>query len=199
MKQEDCHDTLLSRLRDVYCAHPDMTAFAPFPEHVTPQQVRSRFRSVCDMMRNDPDLRSIAYTDAMRAIQDAGPTMHWRETYKEDAEGAGFMDRLGCYAVIGNNSPFTSPSLRLFALYMPAGLYYPSHRHPAEEIYLVLAGRARFWRDGAPDQILSEGEAVFHASNQAHGTETTDSPVLCLVAWRNHFDVLPVLATDTDG
>ena len=199
MKHERLHQKLLASVRRAYCAHPDMVEFAAFPDRVMPQHISPNYRPVCDVMRGDPDLNSDTYDDAMRAIMEAGPTMHWRETYKESAEGAGFMGRLGCYAVIGAGSPYAASTLRLFVVYMPAGLHYPRHHHPAEEIYLVIAGGARFSRAGAPDQFLSEGQTVFHASNQVHALETTDGPVMCLVAWRNHFDTPPVLVADTDS
>ena len=47
---------------------------------------------------------------------------------------------------------------------MPAGLYYPWHQHPAEEMYLCLAGEAVFKKDGAPDQHMGEGGVTLHVS-----------------------------------
>ena len=34
--------------------------------------------------------------------------------------------------------------MNAWMVYMPAGLYYPLHQHPAEEMYLCLAGEAVF-------------------------------------------------------
>ena len=196
MLAHDVQKDLLDRVRDAYCAHPDMVTFAPFPHDLTPQHMQPHHRPPSDLLQTDADLTFRTYGPLGRSIRAAAPTMRWRETYRQDADGASFMDRWGCFTIIGADSPFASDALRLFVVYMPAGLHYPSHRHPAEEIYLVLAGRARFWRAGHPDQTLREGHTVFHASNQVHALETGDSPVLCLVAWRNHLETLPVLVRD---
>jgi quercetin dioxygenase-like cupin family protein len=187
---------LLDQLRAAYAAHPDLTGFAPFPTRLVPQEIAPQHRAPSDLMRADPGLASSAFPGLTAAIQAAAPQMRWRETYPEDAEGADFMDRWGCFTIIGADSPFASPELRVFVVYMPARLVYPSHRHPAEEIYLVLAGRARFRREGQRAQTLSPGQTVFHASNQVHAIETGERPVLCLVAWRSHLETPPVLVLD---
>ena len=60
-------------------------------------------------------------------------------------------------------------------------------------MYLVLAGQARFMREGAAPETLSAGETSFHASNQPHAMETADHSVMAYVTWRNHLDTPPVL------
>ena len=129
----------------------------------------------------------------LRAVLNASPAMHWRETYDARNEGAGFMDRWGCFSLIGDNAPFASQKVRLFFVYMPAGLVYPWHRHPAEEIYQVIAGQAVFKRAGHAPRMLGEGQTMYHASQEIHALETEESPVLCLVAWRNHLTIRPEL------
>lgn len=148
-------------------------------------------------MLHDNALRSARYPDLLHAILRAGDHVHWRETYKTGALNTDFMARWGCFAVIGEGAPYRSDHLRLFVVYMPAGLYYPPHRHPAEETYLVVAGQAVFKRSGAPDTLLGEGDTAFHPSQQPHALQTTHSPVLCLVAWRNHLDVPPELLDES--
>ena len=57
----------------------------------------------------------------------------------------------------------------------------------------MSAREAAFHREGDPTEVLRPGGTSFHASNQPHAMETTDSPVMCYVTWRNHLDTPPVL------
>lgn len=80
-----------------------------------------------------------------------------------------------------------------WVVYMPAGLYYPWHQHPAEEMYFTLAGEGVFMREGCTDETMREGQACLHQSNQPHAFETKDHPIMAYVVWRNGFDIPPVL------
>jgi quercetin dioxygenase-like cupin family protein len=104
------------------------------------------------------------------------------------------MDRFGCYCLIGKDGAYISTQMFAWVVYMPAHLHYPWHHHPAEEMYLVIAGEAEFMREGASPEVLRAGDTCFHASNQPHAMETHDHPVMALVMWRNGFDTPPVLS-----
>ncbi len=189
----DLFDTLLQETRQAYTGHAAMMEFAPFPDVIEPQPITPHHCPCADVFLQDTALASDTYTDLHAAIAAAAPAAHWRETYKDTDIGDDFMDRFGCYCIIGDGGPFASDRIRLYMVYMPPHLYYPWHHHPAEEIYLVVAGQAQFRRDGTPDAHLTEGQTSFHASNQPHAMQTASDPVLCLVAWRNRFDTPPVL------
>lgn len=184
---------LLDEARKSYGANSDLVAFAPFPDDLEAQEFTSSQLVGCDLLRGDQTLGSQTHSSLQNAIRDASPDMHWRDTYKQGSAGTEFMDRWGCFSIIGDKAPFISAKMRLFVLYMAPGVVYPWHRHPAEEIYLVVSGRATFRRQGARGEELSEGRCIYHSSNQVHALETTDSGILCLVAWRNHLTTLPVL------
>ena len=193
MCQNNTFETLLRTLRHAYVTSPEMMAFTPFPDDVAAQPVTSYHCPCSDAFRDDTHLSSTTYGDLQDAIRAAGQVAHWRETYKDTEIGGDFMNRFGCFCIIGENAPFFSDAIRLFMVYMPAHLYYPWHNHPAEEIYMVVSGNALFRREGLPDKTLSEGQTSFHQSNQPHAMETLDQPVLCLVAWRDQFETPPVL------
>ena len=61
---------------------------------------------------------------------------------------------------------------------------YPPHRHPAQEVYLVLAGEANWWREGEPWRIFPAATLVHHEPNVAHAMRTLNQPLLALYAWR---------------
>lgn len=179
--------------RNAYEGHAALCGFAPFPGNLNRQPMKPIDRPSRHILQNDGDLISKNYSTLQTAISDAAPAMRWRAIYQSETHDTSFMDKLGCFSIIGKGGPFASDTLRVFVVYMPAGLYYPWHIHPAEEIYLVISGSATFKRAGAEDERLSEGQTMFHESNQPHAIETTDSPMLSLVVWRNHLETPPIL------
>jgi len=193
MDQDSLFDRLLETTRAACVAHPDVAGFAPFPDDVTRQTIEPYHCPCGTFLRHELGWADERYGDLRAAIIDASPHAHWRETYKGTDIGSDFMDRFGCYAIIGPGGPFTSETGRVWMVYMPPRLYYPWHHHPGEEMYLIVSGQAVFRKKGAPDQQLGPGQTVRHASNQPHDMETYDSPVLCLVLWRNGFETPPVL------
>ncbi|WP_299605518.1 dimethylsulfonioproprionate lyase family protein [uncultured Tateyamaria sp.] len=195
MDAENVFEPLLHTTQAVCRQHPDVRAFVPFPTDVTPQPVTPKPCPCSTYMTQETGWdHDPTYEALSKAIIRAGPHAHWRETYKNTDIGDHFMDRFGCYCIIGPEGPFTSQTARVFMVYMPPHLYYPWHHHPAEELYLVLSGAAIFCKADAPDTTLRAGDVSFHESNQSHAMETRDDPVLCLVLWRNEFDTPPVLS-----
>lgn len=193
MTQDHLFQTLLRTTQDAYSANSKLSTFTPFPSDVERQTVVPYHCNCSEVFCNDTKLISKTHAALQDAIRKASGSVHWRETYKDTDIGDEFMDQFGCYCIIGDNAPFSSDAIRLFMVYMPSGLYYPWHHHPAEEIYLVVSGSAVFRREKSPDKVLVEGETSFHASNQPHAMETMEDPVLCLVAWRDEFQTPPVL------
>lgn len=193
MSTDPIYDRLLRESREAYTGHPELMSFAPFPDDIQTQDITPFHRPCGDLLREEKGLSCETYTGLRDAIVDAGPHAVWRETYKHTNIGDHFLSRFGCYSIIGEGGPFSSEKIRLWIVYMPPGLYYPWHHHPAEEMYLVVSGNAVFKRKGCADEPLQEGDTMFHASNQPHAMETLDDPVLCLVAWRNGFGIQPVL------
>ena len=104
-----------------------------------------------------------------------------------------FLEEFGCYGLIGPESPFQSDEIRAWVVYMPKNFYYPWHQHPAEEMYLCLAGEAAFRKEGSPEVVLNSGGVMEHLSNQPHAMETFDHPIMAYVVWRNGFGTKPVL------
>ena len=76
------------------------------------------------------------------------------------------------------------------------GLFYPWHHHPAEELYVIIAGEAVFEAAGRPPRRLGPGYTAFHASNQPHAMTTEDKPVLAYVLWRGDLKTPPILTPE---
>jgi mannose-6-phosphate isomerase-like protein (cupin superfamily) len=129
--------------------------------------------------------------DALIGVWDQA---HWRETYRDTNIGEDFLTRFGCYELAGWEGHFTCQPMRSFLVYSEAGLYYPWHHHPSEEMYVIVAGSALFEAKGREPRVLGPGDAAFHASNQPHAMTTSDKPVLAYVVWRGpDMNIAPVL------
>lgn len=166
-------------------------AFDPAPSWrgATPYAVpaATAMRDDAGLTTPEPQLR-----DPFIALWDQ---VTWRETYKDTDIGDDFLTRFGCYELIGVEGPFASTKMRGFIVYMPAGLYYEWHHHPAEEQYTLLAGAAEFQTLGKDPVMAEPGRSIFHPSNAPHRMATHDLPVLAWVAWRPpHLDIGPVLS-----
>ncbi|WP_306116415.1 MULTISPECIES: dimethylsulfonioproprionate lyase family protein [unclassified Roseovarius] len=191
-------DRLLAEARRVHDANAALHAFCPFPNDITPQPLSPHHVPAADLFTRETGLAGSPLAGFHDALLAATPAAHWRETYKDTNIGQDFMDRFGCYCLIGDQGPFHSDHMRAWMVYMPPHLHYTWHHHLAEEAYLVIAGSARFFRHRSPEVTLSAGDTLQHQSNEPHAMETGDSPVLCYVIWRNGFDLIPVLSTAED-
>ncbi|WP_300515048.1 dimethylsulfonioproprionate lyase family protein [Aliiroseovarius sp.] len=189
--------TLLSAARTAHDRIPALGNFCPFPEDLRPAEPAPHHIPASDLLVAD---RGLYAGDATRPLRDAftavAPIAQWRETYRGTGIGEDFLSRFGCYCLIGQGGAWRSGRMAAYVVYMPPGLHYPWHHHPAEEQYLVLGGEARFMRGGEPDEVLRPGDVSFHASNQPHAMETGDHPVMAYVLWRNGFQTAPVLSGD---
>ena len=186
-------DEILIGLAQAHGSLPSLTDFAGFPTDVTAQDVAAFHIPASDLMSAETGLGAGQFPDLVSALMEAAPLAQWRETYKDTDIGQDFMDRFGCYCLIGDGGAFSSAQLWAWVVYMPPHLHYPWHHHPGEEIYLVLAGEADFHREGEASENLCAGDTSYHASNQPHAMTTTDHPVMALVMWRNGFETAPVL------
>ncbi len=113
----------------------------------------------------------------------AGAQARWRETCKHTKVGQDFLDRFGCFTIIGPEGGFQSGQLWAWAVYMPLHIYYPWNEHPAEESYLVIAGEAEFMRAGQAPRFLNPGDVIFHAAQQPHALQTHEAGVLAQRLW----------------
>ena len=67
--------------------------------------------------------------------------------------------------------------------------HYPPYSHPAEEIYLVVAGEAE-WRQGSEAwKTRTPASVIHHAPNRVHAMRTAAEPLLALYAWRGDINI----------
>ena len=192
------YEQLKNELIILYSKLTFLSEFAPLPDKWIEQQVLPTQRDVSFSLQSNTELMSSNFSSLRDTLVGAAPIMHWLEIYKESdiqIEGVScdFMEHLGVYTIIGDTGPFQSQNMSVYLVYMPAGLTYPWHYHPAEELYFIISGEAVFRRDGHEDVVASEGMHIIHETNQPHEIQTYDKPMLSLALWRNHLDVVPTL------
>lgn len=185
-------DRLRRETEALHRCHAALNAFRPFPDDVKPQAVKPFHIPAADLMTCEVGFGETPYQGLCDAIVDVSGEMMWRETYKGTDINPDFMERFACYEIIGRDAPFASVQMRSFVVYQPPHLHYPWHHHPAEELYVVLAGQAEFHLEGETSQTLTAGGSSFHASNRPHALTTHDHPVMAYVIWRDRFDEPPV-------
>ena len=186
-------ENLLEVARKVHFGNRELQDFCPFPKDIIKQNFQPFHIPASDLMQNEIGLYTEDYNELRDAFISASPYAHWRQTYKGTTVGKQFLDEFGCYGLIGPESPFQSEKIRAWVVYMPKGFYYPWHHHPAEEMYLCLAGEAVFRRKNCPDIRLGPGGIMEHTANEPHSMETLEHPIMAYVVWRNEFGTKPVL------
>lgn len=186
--------TLLDIARKVHTNHDQLQSFCPFPNDIDNQNFEPFHTDACNLMCSDEGLFTESFIEFRDSCIAVARLAHWRQTYKDTAISQKFLNKFGCYSIIGPNAPFTSNDMHAWLVYMPKNFYYPWHYHPAEEMYFCIAGEAKFKRENRNDLIISVGETVEHSTNQAHAIQTGNSPIMAYVIWRNEFEIRPQLS-----
>ena len=186
-------ENVLEVARKVHLGNSKLQDFCPFPKDIKRQEFQSFHISASNLMQHETELYTDDYTELRDAFIAASQHAHWRQTYKGTILGEKFLENFGCYGLIGPESPFKSEEIRAWMVYMPKNFYYPWHQHPAEEMYLCLAGEAVFRRKLFSDIRLESGGLMEHSANQPHSIETLEHPIMAYVVWRNEFGTKPVL------
>lgn len=120
--------------------------------------------------------------DLAAALRPIAAGLPWRCGYAPRLDAPGLERGLRWAELIGPAAPWVSDSVSLGVLLMGPGLFYPPHRHPAVEVYKLLAGEAK-WTVGSVSRRLGPGEAVLHRSGEAHAMRTGPLPFLAIYMW----------------
>jgi hypothetical protein len=131
------------------------------------------------------------------ALTGLSPALGWRQNpnYMRKPPGADFLDGYG-YAVIAGPGGLVAAPIAMGVLLLAPGLLYPAHAHPAEEVYLVLDGASRWWREGEGWRDPMGGAAVHHPTRLAHAMQAGAAPLLAIYLWRGDLETNAAL---TDG
>ena len=89
--------------------------------------------------------------------------------------------------LVGPGGIVVSDSIRLGLYGMLPNAEYGLRTHPAEEIYVMLAGDVYWQRHPAPYQLQGPGSRSYHPSMMPHGNKTGASAFMSVYVW--HGDI----------
>ena len=120
----------------------------------------------------------IAGTPLTRGFHDIAASLSWKPSPRSDDGGT-----LMALSVL--NDMFELGDVMAGLLYLDSHQCYPEHRHPPQELYLILAGDAD-WRYGGSSEYVPRppGSVLYNHPQDLHGIKANQSPLLALyVLW----------------
>lgn len=139
-----------------------------------PQPVNPARLPVCDWLPEN------AVTPLANMLLNVLPSLSWaRNSSYDDAD---FLARYGYCELVGEG-PWLSSHVRVGVLLLAPHTHYALHAHPAEEIYWVLHGAARWWVGSDEPRAVVSGDTVHHPPEVAHAMCTAESALLALYCW----------------
>src|SRR5579871_5387389 len=110
----------------------------------------------------------------------AGLAPHFRwvqnPNYVASPPDPGFLQNYGYVVLAGPGGLVESTELALGFLLLGPETHYPSHQHPAVEIYVVAAGMAEWRKGDDPWRVEPVGSVIRHETMMPHATRTLAEP-----------------------
>lgn len=122
-----------------------------------------------------------------------GPSLIWtRNPNYRGRPNPRFLANYGYGVMLGPADRRARPlvddaSSSMGLLMLGPDVVYPRHRHPAEEIYIPLAGTGWWQRGDTPWRRVPPGIAIHHPPHMPHATRTGGAPLVALYLW--HGDI----------
>jgi quercetin dioxygenase-like cupin family protein len=114
--------------------------------------------------------------DAFAVIE---PQLSWKVRAGAEAQGEQFLDSHANATITGPDGIETRRDVWIGVSLMAPNTRYPDHRHPPEEIYVVLSDGQ--WRQASgPWHAPGIGGLVYNPPNIVHAMRSTERPLLAL-------------------
>lgn len=139
--------------------------------------------SVLNWISDLPDFACRSTSGTAAEFVRSATSLHWRQSYSESDFGTGFVERYGYVEVVGKRSGLFTEKMAAGLLMFGPDTQYPSHMHPAEEIYLPIAGTAAYMTAGGGWKNAQPGAVIHNPPNTWHGIRTAREPVLIAWVW----------------
>ena len=120
--------------------------------------------------------------DLLNALEPALPYLPWKYNYEPRADIPDLGNQMGWGEILGPEAPYRDEHFCFGFTLLGKNTFYPSHLHPATELYVVLSGHAIWTLDGHT-QIRGPGEFILHPSEHIHSMQTENEPMLALYTW----------------
>lgn len=116
------------------------------------------------------------------AVRPLAEILPWRYGYAPRPDAPGLEHRMAWAELVGPAAPFRSDHVGLGLTLIGPHTYYPPHRHPAAEVYRVVAGTAE-WTAGGRTVPRPPGSVILHLPNVVHAMRTAEQPLLAVYSW----------------
>jgi quercetin dioxygenase-like cupin family protein len=117
-----------------------------------------------------------ALVDAFAAIE---PQLTWKVRAGAEAHGEQFLSNHANATIAGAEGLEIRSDVWIGVSLMAPHTQYPDHRHPPEEVYVVLSGGE--WRQGnGPWHEPGVGGLVYNSPNVVHAMRSLERPLLAL-------------------
>jgi hypothetical protein len=138
------------------------------------------------MLGRDIPEEFVALTEASR---NAFGQVRWTEFYEEDDWSKPFLSSFANGEGIGPDGRLFHKKIILGLFILGSDTTYPTHAHPAEEFYIVLAGNPEF-QVGSNNNFERQqlGSIVLHHSEVSHCIRTTAEPFFAIFGWRGDIE-----------
>jgi len=120
--------------------------------------------------------------DLLAAIRPVAFDLPWRYSYAKRDDAPSLEDNMAFAEIIGPDAPFKSQSVCIGLTLIGPEMLYPSHAHPAIELYYVAAGTATWIANGIPSRN-PPGAFILHPSQTVHAMQTHREPLLAVYSW----------------
>jgi hypothetical protein len=128
------------------------------------------------------DLAERAAPALAAALRPVAQDLPWRCGYAPRPDAPGLEAGLRWAELVGPQAPWHSDEVCLGLLLLGPGLFYPPHRHPAVELYRILAGTAA-WTIGTITLPRGPGDTALHRSGEPPAMRTAAAPLLAIYTW----------------
>jgi len=118
-------------------------------------------------------------------LANLAPYLRWAQNpnYVAVPPSPSFLENYGYAVFAGPGGLVESEALAFGILLLGPDTHYPTHRHPAAEIYVVASGEAG-WRKGEePWRRERPGAVIRHDGLVPHATRTLAEPLLAAYLW----------------
>ncbi len=106
----------------------------------------------------------------------------WRYSYTPRPDAPGLENRMAWAELVGPAAPIRSDVVGFGLTVITRSTFYPPHRHPAVELYAVVAGASEWTLDGVTRSCRA-GDFILHPSDVPHAMRALDAPLLGIYSW----------------
>jgi hypothetical protein len=120
--------------------------------------------------------------DLLVAVRGVAFHLPWRYSYAKRSNAPGLEDNMAFAELIGPDAPYVSERVCFGLTLIGPNTFYPPHRHPAIELYYVVAGEATWTANGSLRRN-PPGAYILHDSQVVHAMQTHQQPLLAVYTW----------------